>query len=332
MREQITVIGAGSWGTALASVLVENGHDVLIWCRSDQQADEINNHLTNEKYLPGITLPAQLKATSHLEQAVHFSETLLFVLPTNAIRPVAEQIKSFMTSPKFVIHAAKGIERDSDLRISEVLTEVLADQLSAVVALSGPSHAEEVMRRDITSITAAAHDIEVAQKVQSLFMNEYFRVYTNTDMIGVEIGAALKNIIAIGSGVITGLGYGDNARAALITRGLAEITRLGVKMGADPLTFSGLSGVGDLVVTCMSTHSRNFKAGQLIGQGYTVEAMLAEVGMVVEGFYTTIGANQLADKYDVDLPIARALYRVLYEEADPQVAIEHLMNREGKSE
>ncbi|WP_347298373.1 NAD(P)H-dependent glycerol-3-phosphate dehydrogenase [Dolosigranulum savutiense] len=332
MGEKVTVIGAGSWGTALASVLVENGHEVLIWCRSDQQADEINNQQTNEKYLPNTTLPEDLTATSNLEQAVHFSETLLFVLPTNAVRSVAEQIKPLISVPKFVIHATKGIERDSDLRISEVLADVLADKLAAVVALSGPSHAEEVMRRDITSITAASDDVVAAERVQSLFMNSYFRVYTNTDVIGVEIGAALKNIIAIGSGIITGLGYGDNARAALITRGLAEITRLGVKMGADPLTFSGLSGVGDLVVTCMSPHSRNFKAGQLIGQGYTVEAMLAEVGMVVEGFYTTIGANQLADKYEVDLPIARALYRVLYEEADPQVAIERLMNREGKSE
>lgn len=332
MGEKVTVIGAGSWGTALASVLVENGHEVLLWCRSDQQADEINNQQTNEKYLPNTTLPEDLTATSNLEQAVHFSETLLFVLPTNAVRSVAKQIKPLISVPKFVIHATKGIERDSDLRISEVLADVLADKLAAVVALSGPSHAEEVMRRDITSITAASDDVVAAERVQSLFMNSYFRVYTNTDVIGVEIGAALKNIIAIGSGIITGLGYGDNARAALITRGLAEITRLGVKMGADPLTFSGLSGVGDLVVTCMSPHSRNFKAGQLIGQGYTVEAMLAEVGMVVEGFYTTIGANQLADKYEVDLPIARALYRVLYEEADPQVAIERLMNREGKSE
>lgn len=332
VKERIAVIGSGSWGSALATVLVENGHDVLMWSRSSEQAYEINHKHTNQRYLPNLELSPKLKVTNSLKQATEFASIILFVIPTNAIRDVASQMKSYIEEPKHIIHAAKGIERDTKLRISEVLTEVLAEQQASLVTLSGPSHAEEVIRKDITSITAASDSIQAAEKVQSLFMNDYFRVYTNTDIIGVEIGAALKNIIAIGSGILTGLDYGDNARAALVTRGLAEITRLGTAMGADPLTFSGLSGVGDLVVTCMSVHSRNFKAGRLIGEGRTVSQMLDDIGMVVEGFYTTTGAYELARSYDVDLPITRALYQVLYEGIDPKEAIQQLMNREGKSE
>lgn len=333
LSQKVTVIGAGSWGSALANVLVENGHDVLIWTRNADQVSEINEQHTNKNYLPEATLADKLVATHNIEEAVKHSSILLFVVPTGAVRAVAKQVTPHLDEQKLIIHAAKGLENETHLRISEILTEELPKEyVKGIVALSGPSHAEEVMNHDLTSITSASVDSELAKEVQQLFINDYFRVYTNPDIIGVEIGAALKNIIALGSGILSGYGYGDNATAALITRGLAEITRLGEAINANPLTFLGLSGVGDLIVTCSSTHSRNWRAGNLIGSGYSLDDTLEEIGMVVEGVYTTQAANQLAKELKIDMPITQATYRVLYEGVSVEQAISELMNREGKSE
>lgn len=334
-KEQIniTVLGAGSWGTALAKVLHENGHSVLLWSRTRSQVDELNEKHTNTNYLPDVHLPENLKATNDLKEAIQFSSTVLFVIPTKGIREVARTIVDYIEEPKLFIHASKGLEKDTYKRISEILLdEIPRNKRTAVVALSGPSHAEEVVRKDLTSITSASEDEEAAKYVQDLFINEYFRVYSNPDIIGVEMGAALKNIIALGSGVLAGLGYGDNANAALITRGLAEITRLGVELGANHQTFSGLSGVGDLIVTCSSQHSRNWRAGRLIGSGKSVDETLEEVGMVVEGIFTTKAAYELAKEKNIEMPITTAIYSVVYDNQAIEKVITQLMRREGKSE
>ncbi|MHC8516543.1 NAD(P)H-dependent glycerol-3-phosphate dehydrogenase [Sporosarcina sp. ITBMC105] len=331
--EKITVLGAGSWGTAIAFVLAENGHDCLLWTRRTEQAVEINEQHTNAAYLPGISLPENLHSHADLAAAVAHAQTIVIAVPTKAIREVCRQIEALSNEPKLIVHVSKGIEPDSLKRISEVIEEEI-DHLKrqAVVALSGPSHAEEVVLRHPTTITAASNDNAAAVRVQDLFMNQYFRVYTNDDLIGVELGAALKNIIALGAGISDGIGYGDNAKAALITRGLAEITRLGVKMGANPLTFSGLTGLGDLIVTCTSVHSRNWKAGNLLGKGQTLDEVVSGMGMVIEGVRTTKAAYRLAEKYDVSMPLTQALYAVLFESVHPKEAVDQLMNRMKKQE
>ncbi|XJS10339.1 NAD(P)H-dependent glycerol-3-phosphate dehydrogenase [Aerococcaceae bacterium WGS1372] len=336
---KVAVIGTGSWGTALAKVLSENQHEVMIWGRKESIVDEINERYTNESYLPEVSLPENIRATTSLEESIQRASMILLVIPTNAIRQIANQINQLLepnaTYKPIIVHASKGLEMTSELRISEVIEEVMdEDSYQALVVLSGPSHAEEVSRRDVTTLTAASHSLEAAQIVQQAFMNNYFRVYTNVDVIGVELGGALKNIIAVGAGIIDGLDYGDNAKAALITRGLAEISRLGVAMGADPLTFIGLSGVGDLIVTCTSPHSRNFRAGRLIAKGYNINEVNQEINMVVEGVLTVKVAYQLAKEHNIDMPITEMLYRALYQDEGitVQSAIEELMLREGKPE
>lgn len=335
---KVAVIGTGSWGTALAKVLSENHHDVSIWGRNQGVVDEINTKHTNHKYLPDCVIPANIQATISLRSAIDGASMIIIVIPTNAIRPLAMDLNELLidqTDKPIIVHASKGLEMDTELRISEVLEETLdRENYKGIVVLSGPSHAEEVARRDVTTLTAASHDLVIAQEVQAVFMNNYFRVYTNTDVIGVELGGALKNIIAVGAGIISGLGYGDNARAGLITRGLAEISRLGVALGADPLTFIGLSGVGDLIVTCTSPHSRNFQAGNLLAKGYTIDEVKEQMFMVVEGVLTVKVAYQLAKEQGIDMPITEMLYRSLYEDQSmsTQAAIEELMLREGKQE
>ncbi len=331
--KKISVIGAGSWGTAIAFVLAENGHDCLLWARREIQSTEINETHKNSAYLPNASLPTNLKATSSLQEAVAHGDMLVIAVPTKAIRSVSSEINGMLTAPKLFVHVSKGIEPDSLKRISEMIKEEIASMyLKDVVALSGPSHAEEVVERQPTTITAASSNIEFAEEVQDLFMNNYLRVYTNADLMGVEIGAALKNVIALGAGVSDGLGYGDNAKAALITRGLAEISRLGVAMGAKPLTFSGLTGLGDLIVTCTSVHSRNWKAGNMLGQGQSLEEVTKGMGMIIEGVRTTKAAHQLAAKYEVSMPLTEALYTVLFEDAEPKKAVDQLMNRMKKQE
>jgi len=327
-REKVAVVGAGSWGTALALVLADNGHEVRLWGHNPSQIDEINQKHTNTKYLGDVILPEGIIGYSSLEEALVEIDMIILAVPTKAIREVLNKITAVHKHPLTVVHVSKGIEPDTFLRISEMIEEEMPEELlKDVVVLSGPSHAEEVSLRHPTTVTASSKRMEAAEKVQDLFINNNFRVYTNPDIVGVEIGGALKNIIALAAGITDGLGYGDNAKAALITRGLAEIARLGTKMGASPLTFSGLTGIGDLIVTCTSVHSRNWRAGNLLGKGHNLQEVLDNMGMVVEGVRTTKAAYQLAQKYEVRMPITTALYNVLFNNASPKDEVDKLMAR-----
>ena len=333
LKQKIAVLGPGSWGSALAQVLAENGHEVTIWGNNPAQIDEINTYHTNRHYLPNLKLPDTIIGEKDLAKAVKDADAVLFVVPTKAMRSVAHEFAKVCENTPYIIHASKGLEQGSHKRISEILyEEIPQEKRKEVVVLSGPSHAEEVAVHDITTITAASVDEQAAKYVQQLFTNEYFRIYTNTDVIGVETGAALKNIIAIGAGAIHGLGFGDDAKAAIMTRGLAEISRLGVAMGANPLTFIGLSGVGDLIVTCTSVHSRNWRAGNLLGQGKQLDEILENMGMIVEGVATTKAAMELADQLNVEMPITHTIYRVLYEGKDIRQAAKEIMLRDSKVE
>jgi glycerol-3-phosphate dehydrogenase (NAD(P)+) len=330
-KETVAVIGAGSWGTALAMVLSDNEHEVRLWSHNESQVQEINQNHTNNKYLPEIQLPELIVGYASLIDALAGVKTVILAVPTKAIREVLGKVRTVQNSPLTIAHVSKGIEPDTLLRISELIKEEMPTELlKAVVVLSGPSHAEEVSRRHPTTVTVSSEDMSAAEEIQDLFINHNFRVYTNPDVIGVEIGGALKNIIALAAGITDGLGYGDNAKAALITRGLAEIARLGTKMGANPLTFSGLAGIGDLIVTCTSVHSRNWRAGNLLGKGNNLEEVLDNMGMVVEGVRTTKAAYQLAQKYNVSMPITCALYDVLFNGKNAKDAVDVLMAR-GKT-
>lgn len=333
MKQKVAVLGPGSWGTALAKVLAENGHDVRIWGNNPAQIDEINTYHTNRHYLPDLKIPDSILGCKNLKEAIDGADAVLFVVPTKAMRIVAKEFSKIVTGDPVIIHASKGLEQDSHKRISEILAEEIPEEnRQGIVVLSGPSHAEEVAVHDITTITAASDNEELAKYVQKLFMNEYLRIYTNTDVIGVEMGAALKNIIAIGAGALHGLSYGDDAKAAIMTRGLAEISRLGVAMGANPLTFIGLSGVGDLIVTCTSVHSRNWRAGNLLGKGHNLDEVLENMGMIVEGVATTKAAKELSEKMEVQMPITETIYSVLYEGKDVRQACTDLMLRAGTFE
>jgi glycerol-3-phosphate dehydrogenase (NAD(P)+) len=326
--DNVAVLGAGSWGTALAIVLADNGHNVSLWGRRKDQVDEINNDHKNEKYLPGVVLPENIKATTELNECVKEADTIVLVTPTKAMREVLGQLKNELSSPVTIVHASKGIEPGTYKRISEIIEEELPESvLDSVVVLSGPSHAEEVSLRQPTTVTVSSVNMKAAEKVQDLFINQNFRVYTNPDVVGVELGGALKNIIALGAGLSDGLGYGDNAKAALITRGLAEIARLGTHMGANPLTFSGLTGIGDLIVTCTSVHSRNWRAGNMLGKGMKLEDVLENMGMVVEGVRTTQAAYELSKREEVEMPITQVLYDVLFNGKGAKQAVDDLMQR-----
>ncbi|MBS5820511.1 MAG: NAD(P)H-dependent glycerol-3-phosphate dehydrogenase [Enterococcus gilvus] len=333
MKQKVAVLGPGSWGTALAQVLAENGHEVKIWGNHEAQIDEINTYHTNRHYLPDLKIPESIKGEKSLKEAVKDADAVLFVVPTKAIRSVAQEFAKVSENKPVIVHASKGLEQDTHKRISEVLTEEIPEaHRQGIVVLSGPSHAEEVAVHDITTITAASEEEQLASYVQKLFMNDYLRIYTNPDVIGVETGAALKNIIALGAGALAGLSYGDDAKAAIMTRGLAEISRLGVAMGANPLTFIGLSGVGDLIVTCTSVHSRNWRAGNLLGKGKKLDEVLDNMGMIVEGVSTTKAAKELADSMNVSMPITEMIYDVLYNDKDVRQACRDLMTREGTFE
>lgn len=330
---KITVFGTGSFGTALANVLAENGHSVLMWGKNENTVDEINQSHQNKRYLKDVTLIETIKATSQLEQAVNFSDIFLIALPTKAIRDVVTEINQHIKTKKTFIHVAKGIENETFKRVSEMIEDsVSKNHKNGVGVLSGPSHAEEVVIKQPTTVAASSKDERISKLIQDLFMNDYLRVYTNNDLIGVELGGALKNIIAIASGIVAGMGYGDNAKAALMTRGLAEISRLGEKLGADPMTFLGLGGIGDLIVTCTSTHSRNYTLGYKLGKGKTTEEALNEMNMVVEGIYTTNSVYHLAKAQNVDMPITNALYKVLFEDKPVKDSVKDLMGRDKKAE
>lgn len=333
MSDKVTVLVAGSWGTALACVLADNGFRVSLWTRSDEQASEINEHHTNRKYLPEAMLPANITATSSLAEAMQDTQAVIIVAPSKAMREVCRQLKPYYHEDMLCVHATKGFETESLKRMSTVISEELGAKESNIVVLSGPSHAEEVVKRMPTTVVVASRNERAAAAAQTLFMNEeYFRVYTNLDMIGVELAGALKNIIALGAGMSDGLGYGDNAKAALLTRGIAEMVRVGSEMGANPLTFAGLAGIGDLMVTGTSRHSRNWRAGYMLGQGKSLDEVMNSMNMVVEGIRTTQAAHDMSRKYDVQMPIAEQLYRVLFEKSDPREAVEALMGRDPKNE
>lgn len=336
MAEQIAVLGAGSWGSVLANMLVENGHQVKLWSRNKEQVDQLNKDHVNPRYMHDFTYSKDLVATNDMTEAVRGASVILIVIPTKGIRQVAHQLDEVLAKldqRPLIVHATKGLEQNTYKRPSEMLAEEIDPMhRQGIVVLSGPSHAEDVAIKDMTAVTAACTSLNSAARIQKLFSNKYFRVYTNDDVIGAEFGAALKNIIAIGAGALQGLGYHDNARAALITRGLAEIRRLGVAFGANPMTFIGLSGVGDLVVTATSKNSRNWRAGYQLGQGRQLDDVIEHMGMVIEGVYTTKAAHELSLKRQVKMPITDALYRVLYEGEDIKDAISQLMSRDLTSE
>ncbi|MDR0139814.1 NAD(P)H-dependent glycerol-3-phosphate dehydrogenase [Metabacillus idriensis] len=326
--ERIAVLGAGSWGTALSIVLADNHHEVRLWGHRKELIQQINETHRNQKYLPDVELSDAIKGYTDLAEALNSVNIAVLAVPTKAIREVLQDVIKVIDHKLTIVHVSKGIEPDSLLRISEIIKEEVPEHLlQDVVVLSGPSHAEEVSLRQPTTVTSSSDNLEAAELIQDIFMNQHFRVYTNPDVIGVEIGGALKNIIALAAGITDGLGYGDNAKAALITRGLAEIARLGSIMGGNPLTFSGLTGIGDLIVTCTSVHSRNWRAGNLLGKGQKLEDVLENMGMVVEGVRTTKAAYQLAQKYDVKMPITEALYDVLFNDKEVKDAVDSLMAR-----
>ena len=331
-RVIVSVLGAGSWGTALSMILADNKHEVRLWSHNEAQSDEINQKHSNEKYLPGITLSSEIKGFFNLESVLMDTNVIVLAVPTKAIREVVSNIKPFIPEGCHIVHVSKGIEPDTLFRISEMIEDELGGKFLNLSVLSGPSHAEEVSKFHPTTVAVSSENSASAEFIQDVFMNPRFRVYTNSDLIGVEIGGALKNIIALGAGISDGLDYGDNAKAALITRGLAEIARLGTKMGASPLTFSGLTGIGDLIVTCTSVHSRNWRAGNMLGKGMPLEETLASMGMVVEGVRTTKAAYQLSTKYRIEMPITFALHSILFNGVSPKEAVDSLMARMKKNE
>jgi len=330
MNRKITLLGGGSWGTALAKLLSENGHKVTVWLRDENQCKELTQTRVNKKYLPNVRIPENILFISNINEAVKDAEILLLVIPTQMLRGVLRQIKDEYKANKIIINASKGIEIGTMNLVSGIVEEETEN--STFAALSGPSHAEEVGLSMPTAITIACDNKDAAEEIQDMFMSSYFRVYTNDDVIGSELGGALKNIIALGAGISDGVGYGDNAKAALMNRGIVEIARLGIAMGADVHTFYGLSGIGDLIVTCTSKHSRNWNAGYLIGQGLTKDEAVKKIGMVVEGIPTTYAAYELSKKLNVDMPIVDAMYDILENNADVKETVNKLMLRDKKEE
>jgi len=332
---KICVLGAGTWGTALASLLVENGHDVVLWSALPEEIDLLEK-TRSHKNLPGRVLPAELKYDKNISTAVDGAELVLFVVPSQFIRSTARLVAPHLTDGTVLVSAAKGIEPNT----LKTMTEIIEDEVSAArpeldckyAALSGPTHAEEVAVGQPTSIASACEDEEVSMQIARAFASSCMRVYTNTDVLGVELAGALKNIVAIASGINRGMGFGDNAQAMLITRGAAEITRMGLAMGCKRRTFMGLAGIGDLIVTCTSRHSRNNRCGELIGRGKSYEEAAREIGMVVEGYYALEAAMALTEKYGVEMPITEAVYAVIKSGKAPKDAMVELMTRDLKNE
>ena len=341
MSASITIFGAGSWGTALAVHLAASGRSVTLWARRDEQADAIQSDRHNPEYLPEIDIPASVAVTSELKEAARASTLWALAVPSHQLRSFAEQLRPLIAQDTgidpaelVVVSLAKGIENTSLMTMSQVLEDVLSPPLDAgqIGVLYGPSHAEEVAEGRPTTVVSAAANARVAEDIQDAFMTERLRVYANTDVIGVEIGGSAKNVLAIAAGISDGVGYGDNAKAALVTRGIAEIKRLGLAMGADAATFAGLAGIGDLVVTCMSQHSRNRGLGEKIGQGQTLDDILSSMHMVAEGVRTTQSIHDLASRHGVEMPITEAVYAVLFDERKPHEMMDRLMTRSAKRE
>lgn len=322
---KIAVIGAGSWGTANAISLAKKGMEVKLWVRNQELLSAINNTRENITYLPGVNLPQNIEASNDMEYCCKDSDIIVLGTPSHAVRETVKEIKKYSNKEQVIVNLAKGIENDSLYRMSQIIEEYLPQNPIAV--LSGPNHAEEVARDIPTATVVSSQYKKTAQFVQDVFMNPRLRVYTNPDVIGVELGGSIKNVIALGAGICDGLEFGDNTKAALMTRGIVEISRLGVALGARQNTFSGLSGVGDLIVTCTSMHSRNRRAGIAIGQGKTLEEVISSTKMVVEGVRTTKSAYELAKKVGIEMPITEEIYRVLFEEADVKNSVMNLMLR-----
>lgn len=326
----IGVIGAGSWGTALAAVVAGKGNKVRIWDIDESHLKSMEENRENIDYLPGVPLDDNITISYTTEETLRDADVVLFSAPAQHFRSALESAKAYIKSGSLIINVAKGIEQKSLKRMSEIAEDVF--DMNRYVVLSGPSHAEEVGRKLPTTVAAASVNLKAAEEVQDLFMTDRFRVYTTEDVVGVELGGALKNIIALGAGVSDGMGFGDNAKAALMTRGLAEITRLGVKLGAKPETFAGLTGTGDLIVTCTSMHSRNRRCGIMIGEGMSPQEATDKVGMVVEGMFTAEAAYELAKKENVEMPITEAIYKAIKGEINAAEAVELLMGRDKKHE
>ncbi|GMQ56942.1 NAD(P)H-dependent glycerol-3-phosphate dehydrogenase [Vallitalea sediminicola] len=326
----VSVLGAGSWGTALAILLSNNGHEVTLWSIIEDEVNLLNDTRENKSKLPGIHIPTEIIITNNLKEAILGKDMLVMAVPSKFVRNTAKMMKEYVTTEQIIVNVAKGLEDDSLYTLAHVISDEMPD--NSVAVLSGPSHAEEVSRNIPTTCVAGSENHDTAKKVQDIFMNSDFRVYTSSDVMGIEMGGALKNVIALAAGISDGIGFGDNTKAALMTRGITEISRLGVAMGADEQTFSGLSGIGDLIVTCTSMHSRNRRAGILIGKGYSLQEALDEVKMVVEGVYTAKAAFDLSKKYQVEMPIIREVNEVLFKGKDTKKAVEDLMIRDKKIE
>ena len=327
---KISVLGAGSWGTALALLLYHNGHEVALWSALEDEVAMLLEKREHISKLPGVKLPEEIAITSDLEGSLKNPDVAVLAVPSPFTRSTAERMDPFTKEGQIVVNVAKGVEENTLMTLSEIISEEIPQ--ADVCVLSGPSHAEEVGKGIPTTCVVSAEKRETAEYLQSIFMSPVFRVYTTPDILGVELGGALKNVIALAAGTADGLGYGDNTKAALITRGIAEIARLGTKMGAKIETFYGLSGMGDLIVTCASVHSRNRKAGYLMGKGYTMKEAMDEVKMVVEGVYSAKAAKSLAEKYQVEMPIIEEVNKVLFENKPAADAVRDLMIRDKKVE
>ncbi len=333
--QKIGVLGAGSWGTALAALLAANGHEVRLWSRDRDLAARLTVERENRRYLPGIALAETITPSAGITQIVSGASVIVFAVPSAAVRGVAREVAAVLSEDAILLSASKGLEDETGRRMSEVLAEEIPAAANRIVVLSGPNLAVEVARGVPTASVAAAYEIESAERVQHLFMGQSiptFRVYTGRDVVGVELGGAVKNVIALGAGISDGLGYGDNSKAGLMTRGLTETIRLGLAQSAEMTTFLGLSGVGDLIATGASRLSRNYRVGFALGQGKTLSAALAEIGQVAEGVPTTHVVCQLARSYGVEMPLCEAIYAVLFEDRAPQEMIRELMRRPPKAE
>ena len=327
---KIGIIGAGTWGTALAVLLNNNGHEVTIWSIIPEEVEMLRTKRQHEKKLPGVILAPNIDVTGDLEDAMTDKDILVLAVPSPFTRSTAHSMRAFCKEGQKIVDVAKGVEEKTLMTLSQIIEEEIPQ--ADVAVLSGPSHAEEVGKCIPTTCVVGAHSRETAEYLQNIFMSKVFRVYTTPDMLGMELGGALKNVIALAAGMADGLGYGDNTKAALITRGIAEIARLGIKMGGIPETFYGLTGIGDLIVTCASVHSRNRKAGYLIGQGKSMQESMDEVGMIVEGVYSAKAAIRLAQKYQVELPIIEQVNKILFEDKKAADALNDLMLRDPKTE
>ena len=327
---KVSVLGAGSWGTALAVMLHGNHHQVTLWSALSDEVAQLRRDREQKGKLPGVHIPEDINITDCLEEAVKDREMLVLAVPSVFVRGTARQLSGLVPEGQLIVCVAKGVEEDTLMTMTDIIEQELPMVDAAV--LSGPSHAEEAGKGIPTTCVAGAHTRQTAEHIQNLFMSETFRVYTSPDMLGIELGAALKNVVALAAGIADGLGYGDNTKAALITRGMAEISRLGIAMGGKIETFYGLSGIGDLIVTCASVHSRNRRAGYLIGQGCTMQEAMDQVKMVVEGVYSAKAARELAEKYQVEMPIIEQVNRVLFENKAPGESVRELMLRDKKIE